>query len=173
MKACYPGTFDPITNGHLDIIERASRLFDEVVVLIMVNPRKTCLFNSEERKQMVIDSLKSIGNPQNVTVMIGSGLTVEFARKIGAAVIIRGIRAVSDYEYELGQATANMMLAHEIETAFLIAKPQYSFLSSSVCKEIALNGGDLLNLVPPQVEGPLKEKMAVVAENLKRVQGQI
>ena len=109
MKACYPGTFDPITNGHLDIIERASRLFDEVVVLIMVNPRKTCLFNSEERKQMVIDSLKSIGNPQNVTVMIGSGLTVEFARKIGAAVIIRGIRAVSDYEYELGQATANMM----------------------------------------------------------------
>ena len=98
MKACYPGTFDPITNGHLDIIERASRLFDEVVVLIMVNPRKTCLFNSEERKQMVIDSLKSIGNPENVTVMIGSGLTVEFARKIGAAVIIRGIRAVSDYE---------------------------------------------------------------------------
>ncbi len=92
MKACYPGTFDPITNGHLDIIERASRLFDEVVVLIMVNPRKTCLFNSEERKQMVIDSLKSIGNPQNVTVMIGSGLTVEFARKIGASVIIRGIR---------------------------------------------------------------------------------
>ena len=105
MKACYPGTFDPITNGHLDIIERASRLFDEVVVLIMFNPRKTCLFNSEERKQMVIDSLKSIGNPQNVTVMIGSGLTVEFARKIGAAVIIRGIRAVSDYEYELGEAT--------------------------------------------------------------------
>ena len=153
MKACYPGTFDPITNGHLDIIERASRLFDEVVVLIMFNPRKTCLFN--------------------VTVMIGSGLTVEFARKIGAAVIIRGIRAVSDYEYELGQATANMMLAHEIETAFLIAKPQYSFLSSSVCKEIALNGGDLLNLVPSQVEGPLKEKMAVVAENLKSVQGQI
>ena len=173
MKACYPGTFDPITNGHLDIIERASRLFDEVVVLIMVNPRKTCLFNSEERKQMVIDSLKSIGNPQNVTVMIGSGLTVEFARKIGASVIIRGIRAVSDYEYELGQATANMMLAHEIEAAFLIAKPQYSFLSSSVCKEIALNGGDLLNLVPPQVEGPLKEKMSVVAENLKRAQGQI
>ena len=102
-----------------------------------------------------------------------SGLTVEFARKIGAAVIIRGIRAVSDYEYELGQATANMMLAHEIETAFLIAKPQYSFLSSSVCKEIALNGGDLLNLVPPQVEGPLKEKMAKVAENLKAAQGQI
>ena len=101
MKACYPGTFDPITNGHLDIIERASRLFDEVVVLIMVNPRKTCLFNSEERKQMVIDSLKSISNPENVTVMIGSGLTVEFARKIGASVIIRGIRAVSDYEYEL------------------------------------------------------------------------
>ncbi|MBF1093548.1 MAG: pantetheine-phosphate adenylyltransferase, partial [Solobacterium sp.] len=143
------------------------------VVLIMGNPRKTCLFNSEERKQMVIDSLKSIGNPENVTVMIGSGLTVEFARKIGAAVIIRGIRAVSDYEYELGQATANMMLAHEIETAFLIAKPQYSFLSSSVCKEIALNGGDLLNLVPPQVEGPLKEKMAKVAENLKAAQGQI
>ncbi|MCI5724163.1 MAG: pantetheine-phosphate adenylyltransferase [Erysipelotrichaceae bacterium] len=170
MKACYPGTFDPITNGHLDIIERASRLFDEVVVLIMVNPRKTCLFSSQERKQMVEDCLESIGSPKNVSVMIGSGLTVEFARKINASVIIRGIRAVSDYEYELGQATANMMLAHEIETAFLIAKPQYSFLSSSVCKEIALNGGDLLNLVPLKVIDPLNNKMKEVAQHLKSEQ---
>lgn len=148
MKACYPGTFDPITNGHLDIIERAAKVFDEVDVLIMVNPRKKCMFNEEERKQMILDSLEVINNKEKVKVFIGSGLTVNEARKRGCGAIIRGIRTVSDYEYELQQATANMMLGHEIETMFLIAKPQYSFLSSSAVKEIAMNDGDILNLVP-------------------------
>jgi pantetheine-phosphate adenylyltransferase len=148
MKVCYPGTFDPITKGHLDIIERAARSFDEVVILIMANPRKKCLFTAEDRKKIIEESLREIGSPANVSVEIGSGLTVDYAAKINCRGIIRGIRAVSDYEYELQQATANLMLAPDIETLFLIAKPQFSFLSSSVVKEISLNHGDISTLVP-------------------------
>jgi pantetheine-phosphate adenylyltransferase len=160
MKACYPGTFDPITNGHLDIIQRASKMFDELDVFLMVNPRKLCVFNVEERRQMIEDSLASIGSPQNVKVVIGSGLTVDMARSNNCGAIIRGIRAVSDYEYELQQATANMMLGHDIETIFLIAKPQYSFLSSSVVKEIAMYHGDILNLVPVQIIDRVNDKLS-------------
>jgi pantetheine-phosphate adenylyltransferase len=159
MKACYPGTFDPITNGHLDIIQRASKMFDELDVFLMVNPRKLCVFNVEERRQMIEDSLASIGSPKNVKVVIGSGLTVDMARSNNCGAIIRGIRAVSDYEYELQQATANMMLGHDIETIFLIAKPQYSFLSSSVVKEIAMYHGDILNLVPVQIIDRVNDKL--------------
>jgi len=159
MKACYPGTFDPITNGHLDIVKRAAKMFDELDVFIMVNPRKQCVFSAEERKQMIVDSLQSIGTPSNVKVFVGSGLTVDMARKHECGAIIRGIRAVSDYEYELQQATANMMLGHDFETLFLIAKPQYSFLSSSVVKEIAMNRGDILNLVPTQIISRVNRKL--------------
>ena len=159
MKACYPGTFDPITNGHLDIIERASKMFEELDVFIMVNPRKICVFSAEERKKMIEDSLVSIDSPTNVKVFIGSGLTVDMARLHGCGAMIRGIRAVSDYEYELQQATANMMLGHDIETIFLIAKPQYSFLSSSVVKEIAMYRGDILNLVPVQIIDQVNAKL--------------
>ena len=162
MKACYPGTYDPITKGHLDIIARASKIFDEVVVLIMRNPYKTCLFSEEERASMIETSVRSL-NLQNVKVEIGSGLTVDYANKIGASVIVRGIRAVSDYEYELLQATANMNLNDSIETMFFIARPEYSFLSSSVVKEIASNGGDVSKMVPSsileEVSTRVKEKM--------------
>ena len=158
MRACYPGTFDPITKGHLDIIERAARKFDEVEVLIMVNVRKKCLFSEEERKQMIIDSLQEIGSPENVHVHIGSGLTVDFARRLHAGAIIRGIRAVSDYEYELQQATANMALDKDLETIFLIAKPEFSFLSSSVVKEIAVNKGDISEFVPEVIIPRVLEK---------------
>ena len=158
MKACYPGTFDPITNGHLDIIERAAKMFDELDVFIMVNPRKQCVFTAEERKQMILDSMQSI-DASNVKVFSGTGLTVDMAREHGCGAIIRGIRAVSDYEYELQQATANMMLGHDIETLFLIAKPQYSFLSSSVVKEIAMYHGDILNLVPIQIIDRVNAKL--------------
>ncbi len=151
MKAVYPGTFDPITKGHLDIIERAACIFDEVDVLIMVNVRKQCLFTEEERKQMIIDSLQGIENKDRINVRIGSGLTVRFAEKLNADAIIRGIRAVSDYEYELQQATANMVLNNKLETVFLIAKPEFSFLSSSVVKEIAMNGGDISEFVPEEI----------------------
>ncbi len=159
MKACYPGSFDPITLGHLDIIERASRMFDEVVVMIMHNPRKTCAFSVEDRKRMIEESIESLDGVNNVSVVIGSGLTVDYAKKVGANAIIRGIRAVSDYEYELQQATANLMLNHEIETLFLIAKPKYSFLSSSVVKEIALNKGDIKAFLPSVIVKEVEDKM--------------
>lgn len=155
MKACYPGTFDPITKGHLDIIIRAASIFDEVVVLIMNNPRKKCVFSVEERKEMIERCI----NIPNVKVKIGEGLTVEYAKKINAKVIIRGIRAVSDYEYELQQATANLMLDENIETLFFIAKPKYSFLSSSVVKEIAENGGDISLLVPEEIANIIVDKL--------------
>ena len=148
MIACYPGTFDPITKGHLDIIERSAKVVDELIVLIMHNPRKTCLFSENERKEMIEKCLIEAGLTDNVRVVIGTGLTVDFAGKLGCRAIVRGIRAVTDYEYELQQATANMMLDDNIETIFFIAKPEYSFLSSSVVKEIAANGGDISRLVP-------------------------
>ncbi len=155
MKVCYPGTFDPITAGHLDIIERASNKFDEVIVLIMQNPRKKCMFTAEERKYMIEKCIRS----DNIKVEIGTGLTVEYAKKLGASAIIRGIRAVTDYEYELQQATANMKLESSIETLFLIAKPEYSFLSSSVVKEIAMNGGNTDGLLPEEISDYAIERM--------------
>ncbi len=148
MKACYPGSFDPITNGHLDIIERAANIYDEVIVLIMHNPRKKCTFDEDERKEMIERCIALLPNHEKIKVMIGSGLTVHVAKSVGANVIIRGIRAVSDYEYELTQATANMMLDGTIETSLMIARPEYSFLSSSAVKEIAMNHGDISKLIP-------------------------
>lgn len=159
MKACYPGTFDPITKGHLDIIERAASLFDEVVVLINHNPRKKCVWSEAERKDMIERCVASLPDHKKITVQIGNGLTVNYADRIGAGVIIRGIRAVSDYEYELTQATANMMLDGKIETVFLIARPEYSFLSSSAVKEIAENGGDITKLMPAEIVNEVKERM--------------
>lgn len=159
MKVCYPGTFDPITKGHLDIIIRASKAFDEVVVLIMNNPRKHCMFTEEERIRMIEKSIRSIPGLYNVTVKVGTGLTVQYARSIGCSAMIRGIRAVSDYEYELATATANMMLDEEVETILLIARPEYSFLSSSVVKEIAMNGGDISEMIPTVILHEIMEKM--------------
>lgn len=158
MKACYPGTFDPITNGHLDVIERAARIFDEVDVLIMVNPNKQCVFTEEERREMIEECLLVLPGMKNVKVMIGSGLTVHYARRIGACAIVRGIRAVSDYEYELRQATANQALDDTIETLFFIARPTYSFLSSSVVREIAANQGDISGMVPEPIRGRVLKK---------------
>ncbi len=166
MKACYPGTFDPITKGHLDIIQRASRMFDEVVVLIMHNPSKTCLFSEEERKEMIEESIAGIAHPERVRVMIGSGLTAMFAESIGASALIRGIRAVTDYEYELMQATANMHLNEKIETLLMIARPEYSFLSSSVVKEIGLNQGDFSGMIPAEIYGKVNRAFEAKRKNL-------
>lgn len=160
MKVCYPGTFDPITKGHIDIIERASRMYDEVVVLIMRNPAKKCLFSEEERRRFIEDSVANLPEAGKIKVMIGTGLTVEYAASIGASAIIRGIRAVSDYEYELMQATANMYLNDKVETLLLIARPQYSFLSSSVVKEIGINHGDITELVPEQILEQVAARLA-------------
>ena len=155
MKAIYPGSFDPITYGHVDIIERASEVFDELVIVIMQNDDKNALFTEEERAEMC---RKSTAHIKNVSVMIGSGLTVNFAKKIGATILVRGIRAVTDYEYEMQLATANMALDSDIHTVFLVAQPQFSFLSSSTAKTIAKNKGDLRFFVPDCVAEELVKK---------------
>lgn len=155
-KAIYPGTFDPITLGHLDIIKRASTLVDQLEVVIMRNPNKSNSdFSVEERLEMISSILQEFSN---VTVSAQTGLTVEYAKVSGANILIRGIRAVMDYEYELQQATANMVLAPNIETVFLLTRPQYSFLSSSVVKQIAQNKGDLTPFVPSQVKEFIEKK---------------
>lgn len=156
LKAVYPGSFDPITKGHLDIIERASKLYDELIVLIMENENKKCLFSKQERLAMV---QTEVAHLPNVKVDIGSGLTVQYAINNDAKVMIRGIRAVVDYENELQIATTNMMLAEDIETIFLLAKPQHSFLSSSAAKVIAQNKGDLSRFVSDNVAKLLMEKL--------------
>ncbi len=162
MKACYPGTFDPLTNGHLDIIERAANIFDEVVVLINHNPRKHCLFTVEERKEMIEKSISTLSNASKITVRVGKGLTVNIAENMQAKTMIRGIRAVTDYEYELATATANMKINPNVETFFLIARPEYTFLSSSTVKEIAMNDGDITEFVPkPILEDVVKRLKSV------------
>ncbi|MCF0109322.1 MAG: pantetheine-phosphate adenylyltransferase [Erysipelotrichaceae bacterium] len=153
-KAMFPGTFDPITIGHVDIIERASKCFDEVVVAIMVNPRKTPTFTVEHRIEMI---RKCTSHLKNVTVTSSDGLTIQFAKKIGATVLIRGVRTVADYEYEMAQATANMQLDDSIETMMLTSRPQYSYLSSSMAKEIAMNNGDISSIIPAPIIQEVQE----------------
>lgn len=155
MIAVYPGSFDPVTYGHLDIIERAATLFDQLIIVIMKNDEKNSTFSMEERKMLLEHCTSHL---KNVRVEVGTGLTVDFAEKMNSNVLIRGVRAVSDYEYEMQLATANMTLKPKIETVFLLARPQYSFLSSSTAKTIAKNGGDLHNFVPDYVAEKLKEK---------------
>lgn len=153
MKVIYPGSFDPITIGHIDLIERCASKFDEVVVAIMVNESKKGTFTMEERLDMIRQSTQHLPNVEAVT---GSGLTVDFAASLECSVIVRGIRAVMDYEYELQQATANRVLNDQIETLFLVADPKYSYISSSVARELASYGGDLKSFVNPYVEEKLK-----------------
>ncbi|MDF9823700.1 pantetheine-phosphate adenylyltransferase [Breznakia sp. PF5-3] len=154
-KAIYPGSFDPITKGHMDIIKRSANIFDEVIVVLMRNPNKTYLFNEKERLDMICECCKDL---KNVHCDIGSGLSIHYARDHHAEVMIRGIRAVQDYEYELRNATANMWIDDKIETCFFMAKPEYSFLSSSSVKEIASFGEDVSRFVDPYVITKLKEK---------------
>lgn len=155
-KALYPGSFDPVTCGHLDVIERASKLADALEVVIMHNPnKKEAVFSVDERIKM-LEAVTQRFN--NVKVSAAEGLTVEYARKINANALIRGIRAVMDYEYELQQATANQVLAPDIETVFLLTSPKYSFLSSSVVKSIAVNDGDISRFVPAEIVDMIKEK---------------
>lgn len=156
IKAMYPGTFDPITIGHLDIISRASKVYDKLYVAIMDNPLKNCVFTKQERVNLIEKCIKEY---PNVEVIIGEGLTVDFAKKMNCKVIVRGIRALTDYEYELAQATANMNLNKEIETVFLVAKPELSFLSSSIAKEIAKYNGDIRPYIPKQIIKDVTKKL--------------
>ena len=155
VGAMYPGTFDPITRGHEDLLRRSARLFDPVIVAIAASPRKAPLFSLDERVALATEVLKDI---ENVEVCGYEGLTVDFARERGLGVIIRGLRAVSDFEYEFQLATMNRHLTADVETVFLTPTEHYTFVSSSLVREIAEYGGDVSPFVHPYVERQLKSK---------------
>ena len=156
VVAIYPGSFDPITNGHLDLIERGSALFDKLIVSILRNEEKEALFSVADRIEMLNEVVRGFPN-----VQVGSfdGLLVDYAAECGASVILRGIRAVSDYEYELQMALMNRRLKPEIETVFLMAGEAHSFLSSRLVKEVIRLGGNISGLVPPSIEGRLRRRL--------------
>ena len=153
--ALYPGSFDPLTNGHLDILSRSRRLADRVVVAILENDIKTPLFSVAERMEMVREILRE---DPSTPVRSFSGLLVDFARESGATLIVRGLRAVSDYEYELQMALMNRRLSSKVETVFMMPAEAYSYLSSRLVREISQLGGSVRGLVPPLVEKRLKSK---------------
>jgi len=156
IVALYPGSFDPITNGHLDLIARGARLVDRLIVAILRNEAKAPLFSVEERVEMLEEVVKPYPN-----VEIGSfeGLLVDYAAARGANMILRGIRAISDYEYELQMALMNRRLGPDIETVFLMASEAHSFLSSKLVKEVLRLGGKITGLVPPSIEGKLRKRL--------------
>jgi pantetheine-phosphate adenylyltransferase len=156
VRALYPGTFDPPTNGHIDLIQRGAKLFEHLTVAILNNPMKDPLFSVEERVEMLKESTATLSN---VSVATFDGLMVEFARQQGASAVLRGIRAISDYEYEFQMALMNRRLAPEIETVFLQPAGRYSFVSSRMLKEVFAFGGDVSGLVPPNVLKRLRARI--------------
>ena len=156
VKALYPGTFDPPTNGHLDLIQRGSRLFDHLLIAVLVNPVKTPLFSVQERVDMLREVTAGI---PNVSVSTFNGLMVEFARQQACSAVLRGIRAITDYEYEFQMALMNRRLAPELETVFLQPAGRYSFVSSRMLKEVSSLGGDVSGLLPPVVLRRVRAKM--------------
>jgi pantetheine-phosphate adenylyltransferase len=155
-RAVCPGSYDPVTNGHLDIIERASKLFDEVVVAVLVNKNKKSLFSVEERLEMLREVTSQW---PNVRIDSWHGLLVDYCREHGIGAIVKGLRAVSDFDYELQMAQMNQQLSG-VETMFMSTNPLYSFLASSLVKEVATYGGDVSNLLPPKIEQRLRERLA-------------
>ncbi len=155
--ALYAGTFDPVTYGHVDVVRRAAALFDKVIVGVSVNPRKTPLFSTEERVEMLSESCKEF---ENAEVAVVPGLVVGFAREAGARVIVRGLRAISDFESELQMASTNRAMAPEVETIFFTPAPRYHYISASIVAEIASFGGDVSEFVPPGVARRLEERVA-------------
>ncbi|MFQ5663580.1 MAG: pantetheine-phosphate adenylyltransferase [Terriglobia bacterium] len=156
ITAIYPGSFDPVTNGHLDLIERASKLFDRLVVAVLLNPEKDPLFTVAERVEMLKETVAHL---PTVEVDTFGGLLVDYARRKGARVLLRGIRAVSDYEYELQMALMNRQLEPEIETVFMLPAEAYSYLGSRLVKEVARLGGSVKDLVPPAVETRIRARV--------------
>lgn len=157
IRALYPGSFDPVTRGHLDIIERGARLFDEIIASVVANPAKQTMFTMEERAEMLEDACNGI---PNVRVEVFSGLLVEHAKAMGANVIVKGLRAISDFEYEIMQAHMNRFLHAGIETLFIPTDAAFSFLSSSIVRELARLGAPIEGLVPAGVEGRVRARLA-------------
>lgn len=159
-RAIYPGSFDPVTNGHLDIIERGCKLFDEIIIAILVHPDKKPFFSIEERREMLAEVLETIEH-RNCKLRVDDfqGLLVHYALEQEANAIVRGIRAISDYEYELQMALMNRRLQPSIETVFMMPAETYSYVSSRLVKEVFQLGGELGGLVPPQVEARMRAKL--------------
>ncbi len=157
VKAVYPGTFDPVTCGHLDIIKRAAILFDELIIGVLHNYKKTPLFSVEERVNILKEVTKDI---PNVKVQSFEGLSVDFVRGCGAQIIVRGLRAITDFEYELQMAQTNRILEPKIDTMFLTTSLEYAYLSSTTVKEVAFFGEDISKFVPPYVAECIREKMS-------------
>ncbi|MEJ7847927.1 MAG: pantetheine-phosphate adenylyltransferase [Pyrinomonadaceae bacterium] len=159
-RAIFPGSFDPLTNGHLDIIKRSSPLFDEMIIAVLNNPDKNPMFTVDERRAIIFELLPSTENG-NCRLMVESfsGLTADFARERQATAIVRGIRAVSDYEYELRMALMNRRLEPNIETVFLMAAEEYSYVSSDLMKQVFRLGGRVEGLIPELVEEKMREKL--------------
>ena len=154
-KAVYPGVFDPVTNGHLDVIKRGSIIFDTLIVSVGRNPLKETLFSVKERMEMIRDHVKEL---QNVTVDCFDGMLVDYLKKQQTNIILRGIRTVSDFEYEFQRALTNRALNKEVETVFVMTSEQYSFLNSTLIREVVSLGGSMSQFVPSDVERRLKEK---------------
>ncbi|HYA31628.1 MAG TPA: pantetheine-phosphate adenylyltransferase [Thermodesulfovibrionales bacterium] len=163
-RGIYPGTFDPITNGHLDLVQRGLRIFDEIIIAVAPSPKKQPLFTLEERLRMIRESVKGRGK---VEVEAFNGLLVEYAKSRGGAAIIRGLRAVSDFEYELQLALMNRRLDMSVETVFMMPSEEYSFLTSTIVKEAASFGGSVKGLVPPMVEKALNERFRVIPDMME------
>jgi pantetheine-phosphate adenylyltransferase len=157
VRALFPGTFDPPTNGHIDLIQRGAKLFEHLTVGVLNNPGKNPLFTVQERVEMLRESTIALGN---VSVATFDGLMVDFARQLGAMAVLRGIRAISDYEHEFQMALMNRRLAPEIETVFLQPAGRYSFISSRMLKEVFSFGGDVTGLVPPNVIKRLRGRIS-------------
>jgi pantetheine-phosphate adenylyltransferase len=156
-RAVYPGSFDPLTNGHLDLIERSLRIFDDLVVAVVTNPSKTSMFDDDERIEMIREATRGF---RQIEIVTFDGLLVDLVVRVGAQAIIRGLRAVSDFEYEFQMALMNRKLREEIETVFMMPHQAYTYISSRLIKEVARYGGSVRGLVPPGVERRLAERLA-------------
>ena len=159
--ALYPGSFDPITNGHLDVLERASRMFDSVVIAVLKHPEKKSFLSVEQRVGLIKESIKDM---KNVSVDSFDGLTVEYARKIGAKFLIRGLRTITDFEYEVQLCQTNQVIAPDIDTVFLSTKPQHNFISSSIVRELSNHKTDISKFVPKNVVEYLQNNIRKVSD---------
>lgn len=155
--AICPGSFDPVTNGHVDIVVRSAALFDRIIVLVLKNKQKNCIFSTEERVQLIRRSLVDV---KNVEVASYDGLLADYAREVGACALIKGLRAVTDFEYEFQMALTNKILNPELETLFLNTNAQHMYLSSSMVREVAGFGGDISGFVPPQILDDVAERLS-------------